>query len=48
MEEALGCPSESELNNNARPPIQSAAVGKGSGGATAARLAVPPTPCAWW
>jgi hypothetical protein len=35
MEEALGSPSESKLNNNARPPIQSAAVGKGSDGATA-------------
>jgi hypothetical protein len=40
MEEALGCPSESEPNNNARPPVQPAAVGKGSSGATAAGLAV--------
>lgn len=33
-------PSESKLSNNARPPIQPAAAGKGSSGATAAWLAV--------
>jgi hypothetical protein len=41
MEEAARQSFGSKLSNNARPPIQPAAAGKGSSVATAARLAVP-------